>query len=81
MVLNLVATVSMVRLGKTHGKLMVDLQARSRKLKGRARRIWGIVTGLDDNEAGELLRRAHWNVKAAIVMQKAGWTTRSRSIG
>lgn len=72
MVLNILTTVSMVRLGKTYGNLMVDLQARSRKLKSRARRILGIVTGLDDNEASDLLRRAHWNVKAAIVMQKAG---------
>jgi len=72
MVLNILTTVSMVRLGKTYGNLMVDLQARSTKLKGRARRILGIVTGLDDNDVSDLLRRAHWNVKAAIVMQKAG---------
>jgi N-acetylmuramic acid 6-phosphate etherase len=72
MVLNMLTTVSMVRLGKTYGNLMVDLQARSRKLKGRARRILSIVTGLDDSESSDLLGRAHWNVKAAIVMQKAG---------
>ena len=37
----------------------------------RARRIITIVTGLDYDAADELLRKAHWNVKAAIVMQKS----------
>jgi N-acetylmuramic acid 6-phosphate etherase len=72
MVLNILTTVSMVRLGKTYGNLMVDVQARSAKLKGRARRILSLVTGLDDNAVNDLLRHAHWNVKAAIVMQKTG---------
>ena len=49
---------------------MVDVQTGSEKLKDRARRIVVIVTGLDYDEADKLLRRAHWNVKAAIVMQK-----------
>jgi N-acetylmuramic acid 6-phosphate (MurNAc-6-P) etherase len=44
----------------------------SEKLKDRARRIVTIVTKLDYEEADKLLRRAHWNVKAAIVMQKSG---------
>jgi N-acetylmuramic acid 6-phosphate etherase len=70
MVLNMLTTASMVRLGKTYGNLMVDVQTRSDKLKDRARRIFVIVTGLDYDQADELLRRAHWNVKAAIVMQK-----------
>jgi N-acetylmuramic acid 6-phosphate etherase len=53
---------------------MVDVQMGSLKLKDRARRIIVIVTGLDYDEADKLLRRAHWNVKAAIVMQKSGLT-------
>jgi N-acetylmuramic acid 6-phosphate (MurNAc-6-P) etherase len=44
----------------------------SEKLKDRARRIITIVTGLEYDDADTLLRKAHWNVKAAIVMQKAG---------
>jgi N-acetylmuramic acid 6-phosphate etherase len=72
LVLNTLTTVSMVRLGKTYGNLMVDVQARSGKLKSRARRILVMVTGLDDEAASELLRRAHWNVKAAIVMHQTG---------
>jgi N-acetylmuramic acid 6-phosphate etherase len=64
----------MVRLGKTYGNLMVDVQTGSEKLKDRARRIVNIVTGLDYEESDKLLKRAHWNVKAAVVMQKTGLT-------
>src|SRR5262249_50879780 len=71
MVLNMLTTASMIRIGKTYGNLMVDVQMGSEKLKDRARRIITIVTGLDYDEADRLLRKAHWNVKAAIVMQKA----------
>jgi N-acetylmuramic acid 6-phosphate etherase len=71
LVLNMLTTAAMIRIGKTYGNLMVDVQMGSEKLRDRARRIIVIVTGLDYEEADKLLRRAHWNVKAAIVMQKA----------
>ena len=71
-VLNMLTTGAMVRIGKTYGNLMVDVQTGSEKLKDRARRIIIIVTGLEYDEADALLGRAHWNVKAAIVMQKSG---------
>jgi N-acetylmuramic acid 6-phosphate etherase len=74
MVLNMLTTISMIKWGKTYGNLMVDVQTGSEKLKDRARRILGIVTGLEYDEADALLKRARWNVKAAIVMQKAGVT-------
>jgi N-acetylmuramic acid 6-phosphate etherase len=74
MVLNMLTTASMIRIGKTYGNLMVDVQMGSEKLKDRARRIITIVTGLEYDAADKLLRTAHWNVKAAIVMQKAGLT-------
>src|SRR5467141_1828624 len=73
-VLNMLTTGAMVRTGKTYGNLMVDVQTGSEKLKDRARRIIVIVTGVDYDEADKLLKRAQWNVKAAIVMQKAGLT-------
>ncbi len=73
-VLNMLTTAAMVRIGKTYGNLMVDVQMGSEKLRDRARRIITIVTGLEYEEADKLLRRAHWNVKAAIVMQKSGLT-------
>jgi N-acetylmuramic acid 6-phosphate etherase len=72
MVLNMLTTISMIRMGKTYGNLMVDVQTGSEKLKDRARRIVHMVTGAEYDEAGELLREANWNVKAAIVMKKAG---------
>jgi len=74
MVLNMLTTIAMIRVGKTYGNLMVDVQIGSEKLKDRARRIVGIVTGADPDEAGELLQAAKWNVKAAIVMKRGGMT-------
>src|SRR5204862_5111578 len=70
MVLNMLTTVAMVRLGKTYGNLMVDVRTGSDKLKDRARRIVAMVTGADPDQAGDFLQRAKWNVKAAIVMKK-----------
>ena len=74
MVLNMLTTIAMIRIGKTFGNLMVDVQTGSDKLKDRARRIVAMVTGADPDQAGELLQRAKWNVKAAIVMKKASVT-------
>jgi N-acetylmuramic acid 6-phosphate etherase len=71
-ILNMLTTGAMVRIGKTYGNLMVDVQTGSEKRRDRARRIVSIVTGLDDKATDKLLRSARWNVKAAIVMQKAG---------
>src|SRR4026209_1612789 len=72
MVLNMLTTISMIRVGKTYGNLMVDVQTGSEKLKDRAKRIVAITTGMEPDEAGEWLLKARWNVKAAIVMKKAG---------
>lgn len=74
LVLNMLTTGAMVRIGKTYGNLMVDVHTGSEKLRDRARRIITIVTGLEYDEANKLLHSAHWNVKAAIVMQKSGLT-------
>jgi N-acetylmuramic acid 6-phosphate etherase len=71
-VLNMLTTAAMIRIGKTYGNLMVDVQTGSEQRRDRARRIIAIVTGLDYDTADKLLRRAHWNVKAAIVMEKSG---------
>jgi len=70
LVLNMLTTASMVRIGKTYGNLMVDLHTSSEKARDRARRIISTVTGLDNDQADVLLQKARWNVKAAIVMQK-----------
>src|SRR5215210_4344886 len=70
LVLNMLTTAAMIRIGKTYGNLMVDLHTGSEKARDRALRIISMVTGLDDEEASKLLTKARWNVKAAIVMQK-----------
>jgi N-acetylmuramic acid 6-phosphate etherase len=72
--LNMLTTAAMVRAGKTYGNLMVDVKSNSDKLRDRARRITTSVTGLDERAADALLRRARWNVKAAILMQQTGAT-------
>jgi N-acetylmuramic acid 6-phosphate etherase len=74
MVLNMLTTISMIKWGKTYGNLMVDVKTGSEKLKDRAKRILNVVTGLEPADAEALLKRARWNVKAAIVMQKANLT-------
>jgi len=74
MVLNMLTTIAMIKWGKTYGNLMVDVRTGSEKLKDRAKRILGVVTGLEPEDAEALLKRARWNVKAAIVMQKANLT-------
>jgi N-acetylmuramic acid 6-phosphate etherase len=74
MVLNMLTTIAMIKVGKTYGNLMVDVQTGSEKLKDRARRIVGVVTGIDYEAADALLKRAKWNVKAAIIMQRADLT-------
>ena len=74
MVLNMLTTIAMIKLGKTYGNLMVDVQTGSEKLKDRAKRILVLVTGIDYEAAGALLKLAKWNVKAAIIMQRADLT-------
>jgi len=69
--LNILTTAAMIRMGKTYGNLMVDVRASNEKLRDRARRIIVTATELDYHQADVLLAEAHWNVKAAIVMQKA----------
>jgi N-acetylmuramic acid 6-phosphate etherase len=68
MVLNMLSTGAMVRLGKALGNLMVDLRATNTKLRDRARRIIEAVTGLAADPATQLLTRCDGEVKTAIVV-------------
>ncbi len=72
MVLNMITTGTMVRLGKTFGNLMVDLKATNDKLKDRSERILMEVCGVERKRARELLDAAGGRVKIAIAMQKLG---------
>ena len=72
LVLNMITTASMVRMGKTYGNLMVDLRATSQKLVERSKRVIMTVTGCDYETAERLLKQARGHVKTAIVMREAG---------
>ena len=72
LVLNMLTTAAMVRLGKVYGNMMVDLQATSQKLMERSKRVVMMVTGVGYEEAERVLREAGGNVKTALVMTLAG---------
>jgi N-acetylmuramic acid 6-phosphate etherase len=68
LVLNILTTTAMVKMGKVYGNLMVDLNATNNKLRDRSVRIVVGMTGLSRAKAINLLKRAGGKVKAAIVM-------------
>lgn len=72
LVLNTLSTTVMIRLGKTLGNLMVDVQARNEKLRRRAASIVMTATGVDEVEAQRLLSLTNDEAKPAIVMALAG---------
>jgi N-acetylmuramic acid 6-phosphate etherase len=72
LILNMLSTAVMVRLGKTYGNLMVDLRPENVKLQARARRIVAQACGLSEEEAANALRRSGGEVKVAIVTTLAG---------
>jgi N-acetylmuramic acid 6-phosphate etherase len=72
MVLNMITTGALIRMGKTYGNLMVDLRATNAKLRDRSERIVMEVTGVGREEARGLLAGADGRVKTALVMHKLG---------
>ncbi len=72
MVLNMLSTISMIRLGKVYKNLMVDVTPINEKLVNRAERIISLATGLSQEESGKLLREARMEPKVAIVMALTG---------
>ncbi len=70
--LNTLSTSVMVRLGKVHDNLMVDVVATNNKLRKRALRLVMQLTGLDEARAREALLQAHGSVKLAVVMARKG---------
>jgi N-acetylmuramic acid 6-phosphate etherase len=73
LVLNMLSTGAMIRMGMVYGNLMVNVQPTNVKLKDRATRIIAAATGVDEERASELLATAG-AVRVAIVMQKLGVT-------
>ncbi|MCS5660087.1 MAG: N-acetylmuramic acid 6-phosphate etherase, partial [Dehalococcoidia bacterium] len=82
MILNMISTATMVRLGKVYGNLMVDLKAVNEKLVDRGNRIISQLTGLDYDSANNLLMDAEKEVKTAIVMhhQKCDYDTARQTL-
>jgi N-acetylmuramic acid 6-phosphate etherase len=72
LILNTISTVSMVRLGKTYGNLMVDVVATNAKLRGRVRRAIALATGASAAEVEAALDAAGGEAKVAIVTLLAG---------
>jgi N-acetylmuramic acid 6-phosphate etherase len=72
MILNMITTGAMVRIGKTFGNRMIDLQPTNEKLRIRTRRILRELAGIDDDRAAELLRLCGGNLKRALVAALAG---------
>ena len=72
LVLNMLTTTAMIRLGKVYENMMIDLQMTNKKLVERSKRIVMTVTGLSYDDASEYLTKAGGHVKTALVMIKAG---------
>ncbi|MBC8101105.1 MAG: N-acetylmuramic acid 6-phosphate etherase [Cytophagales bacterium] len=73
LILNMLSTGAMVRIGKTYGNRMVDVQATNVKLVRRSLRLIREIGGADSDEAAsEVLRRADGSVKLAIVLARLG---------
>ena len=72
MVLNMLSTVTMIKLGKVYGNLMVDVKPTNAKLVERCKRIVCEATGVDYDTATEALEKCGYRAKVAIVMLKTG---------
>jgi N-acetylmuramic acid 6-phosphate etherase len=71
MVLNMLSTTAMVRLGYVKGNRMTNMKASNEKLRYRGRRILMAETGLDENNAAELLSTAAGDLRVALVMHRS----------
>ncbi len=72
LVLNMLSTITMIRLGKTYGNLMVDVRASNDKLRARSRRIVALATGASDEEVERALTATDGEVKNAILTILSG---------
>ncbi|MFE0046224.1 N-acetylmuramic acid 6-phosphate etherase [Streptomyces albireticuli] len=72
LVLNMLSTITMIRLGKTYGNLMVDVRASNEKLRARSRRIVALATGASDAETEAALEETGGEVKNAVLVILGG---------
>lgn len=71
LVLNMLTTGSMIKLGKVYSNLMIDVNATNKKLIARAKRILMIATNIDEDHAENILNETNFNVKLSILMIKS----------
>jgi len=71
LVLNMLTTASMIRLGKVYENMMIDLQMTNNKLVERSKKIIMTITGITYDQASKILEKAGGHVKTALVMIKA----------
>ncbi|WHX26387.1 N-acetylmuramic acid 6-phosphate etherase [Virgibacillus halodenitrificans] len=71
MILNMITTTSMIKIGKVYENLMVDVKVSNKKLKDRAISIVSTITNVAEEKATEILEITNFEVKPAIVMLKA----------
>ncbi|MGA5132729.1 N-acetylmuramic acid 6-phosphate etherase [Streptomyces olivoreticuli] len=72
LVLNMLSTITMIRLGKTYGNLMVDVRATNEKLRARSRQIVALATGASEQETEAALAQTGGEVKNAILVLLGG---------
>ncbi|NJP88031.1 N-acetylmuramic acid 6-phosphate etherase [Nonomuraea sp. FMUSA5-5] len=72
LVLNMISTISMVKLGRTYGNKMIEMSAMNSKLAGRAMRMVADITGADRETAGAALDAAGGQAKVAVLMIQHG---------
>lgn len=72
LVLNMLSTATMIKLGKVYGNLMVDVRPTNEKLRARAQRIVAEAAAIATDEAASLLAATNWDVKPAVVMALLG---------
>jgi N-acetylmuramic acid 6-phosphate etherase len=70
LILNMLSTGAMIKIGKVYSNLMVDVQATNQKLVERAKRIVSEATGVDRSRAEALLQLTHYDVKLAILIER-----------
>lgn len=72
MILNMLSTGAMIKIGKTYENFMIDLKASNEKLKSRAIGITAQIAGVSHSDALAMLLKCHWEIKTSIVSLKLG---------
>jgi N-acetylmuramic acid 6-phosphate etherase len=72
LILNMLTTTAMIRMGKVYENMMIDLRITNNKLSERSKKILMTITGISYKDAEKFLRLSEGHVKTALVMIKAG---------